>query len=397
MNDPAAELPPPPALREIAGVEKSIVVRATPVAPKHGEQTVARRRDGSLWLLWSEFLRTDLLPAAERPPDSPLRRHPTGDDGYARISGCESNDEGRTWSMPRVVVDDRDALVNCISPGLARMRDGRLLVAYSWRSGGNGRDNYGNCAKMVRVSADEGRTWSQRTRITPAGTDYHTGCHDRAWTLSSGRTIVQCHTILPPGVARPGAAHRRTCMGTYYAFTDDHGATWRRSAVLLDPIAGVGGRLEEACLAERTDGSLVQFIRSWHGQSFRCESTDGGATWSEPVPSGVFSALAPSWVGRVPDSADLLMLWNPTWNPDAPIAGRRTVLAAAVSRDGGRTWGLPKALETHCDQWAEYPGVTWTRNGDALVHYRVFSHNRQRCDLVQARVPVRWFYDDTDR
>jgi sialidase-1 len=397
MNETSTALPPPPLLREIHGVEKSLVVTASPVAPKHGEQTVVRRRDGSLWLLWSEFLRTDLLPEGERPPASPLRRSPTGDDGYARISGMESHDEGRTWSPPRVVIDDRDALVNCISPGLARLRDGRLLVAYSWRSGGNGRDNYGNCAKMVRQSSDEGRTWSERARITPEGTEYHTGCHDRAWTLSSGRTVVQCHTIFPPGVARPGPAHRRTCMGTYYAFTDDGGATWRRSAVLLDPIAGHGGRFEEACLAERADGSLVQFIRSWHGQSFRAESTDGGASWSPPVPSGVFSALAPSWVGRVPDSPHLLMLWNPTWNPDEPIAGRRTVLAAAISRDGGLSWGLPKALETHPDQWAEYPGVTWTGEGDALVHYRVFSRDRRRCDLVQARVPVRWFYDDSDR
>jgi Neuraminidase (sialidase) len=383
-------LPAPPTLRAIPGIEKSIVVAATPMAPKHGEQTVIHLKDGKLLLLWSEFLRTDLMPAAERPPESPLRRTPTGDDGYARISGITSADGGRTWSRPRVVIDDRDALINNISPGLTRLKDGRLLVAYSWRSGGNGRDNYGNCAKMIRISADEGLTWSERTRITPDDSNYHTGCHDRAYTLDDGRVIVQCHTILPPGVAQPGPGYKATCMGTYFAYSDDHGRTWRRSEVTLDPIAGRGGRFEEASLVQRSDGSLLQIIRNWHGQSFMAESSDRGATWSAPRPSGIFSALAPSLVVRLPNSSDLLMVWNPTWNPDLSIAGQRTVLACAVSRDGGHTWGLPKALESSAEQWAEYPGVTFVGD-EALVHYRVFNRDRKRCDLVQARVPIAWF------
>lgn len=384
----------PPTLREIPGIEKSFVVTATPAAPKHGEQSVVRLKDGSLLLLWSEFLREDLMPENERPPTSPLRRDPTGDDGYARISGKTSSDDGRNWSEPFVVVDDRDALVNCISPSLTRMADGRILLAYSWRSGGNGAENYGNCAKMVRISADEGKTWSERIRITPDNADYHTGCHDRAWTLASGRVIVQCHTIFPPRLAQPGADYRRTTMGTYYAYSDDHGTTWQRTEVMMDPIAGYGGRFEEACLAQRADGSLIQFIRNWRGQSFVSESFDEGANWSAPVPSGVFSALAPSYITRIPGTDDLLMVWNPTWNPDARIAGQRTVLACAVSKDGGKTWSPPKALETNPDQWSEYPGVTFV--GDhALVHYRIFPTDRKRCDLVQARVPISWFYSDT--
>jgi len=385
----------PPKLRDIPGIEKTIVVLATPAAPKHGEQSVVRLKDGRLFLLWSEFVREDLMPAAERPPPSPLRRDPTGDDGYARISGKTSADGGRTWSAPWVVVDDKDALVNCISPSITRMADGRILLAYSWRSGGNGATNYGNCAKMVRISADEGKTWSDRIQITPNDTDYHTGCHDRAWTLDNGRVIVQCHTIFPPGVAQPaGPGLQRTCMGTYYAYSDDNGKTWKRTEVMKDPIAGFGGRFEEACLAQRADGSLIQFIRNWRGQSFVSESNDRGSTWSTPKPSGVFSAMAPTYITRMPKSSDLLMIWNPTWNPDIGIAGMRTVLTCAITKDGGKTWGLPKALEADRDLWSEYAGVTF--DGDhALVFYRVHPTDPKRCDLVQARVPISWFYDNT--
>lgn len=386
----AAELPSGlPKMRAIPGVEKSIIVTATPVAPKHGEQTVIHLKDGRLLLLWSEFLRTDLMPAAERPADSPLRRDPTGDDGYARISGMTSADGGRTWSKPVVVVDDKDALVNCISPGLTRMKDGRLLLAYSWRSGGNGAANYGNCAKMVRISADEGNTWSARTRITPDNTEYHTGCADRAYTLENGRVIVQCHTIFPPDKSRPtGGAE--THMGTYYAFSDDNGATWKRSAVQTDPLRG---RFEEASLVERTDGSLLQVIRSRNGQSFYSESTDGGSTWTTPRPSGVVTSLAPTLIKRMPNSSDLLLIWNPNFNPDDRLLGKRSRLLGAISKDGGHTWGLPKALETDDGFHFEYPSVTFDRDG-ALIHYRVFPADRSRCDLVQARVPVSWFYDD---
>ena len=378
-----------PKLRDIPGIEKMIVVTATPAAPKHGEQTVIRLKDGRLLLLWSEFLREDLMPAAERPPASPLRRNPTGDDGYARISGMISDNNGRSWSKPWVVVDDKDALVNCISPGLTRMADGRLLLAYSWRSGGNAAQNYGNCMKVVRISSDEGATWSERIRITPDNTEYHTGCHDRSYTLTSGRVIVQCHTIFPPKQNYHGDA--LASMGTYFAYSDDHGQSWQRTAVQTDPLRG---RFEEASLVERLDGSLLQVIRSRNGQSFYSESTDDGSTWTTPRPSGVVTSLAPTLIKRMPNSSDLLLIWNPNFNPDDRLLGKRSRLLFAISKDGGQTWGLPKALETDDNFHFEYPSVTFDRDS-ALIHYRVFPADRSRCDLAQARVPVTWFYDNT--
>ena len=145
-------------------------------------------------------------------------------------------------------------------------------------------------------------------------------------------------------------------------------------------------------MVQRSDGSLLQYIRNWHGQSFVSESFDRGTSWSAPKPSGVISALAPTYLTRIPGTEDLLMIWNPTWNPGERISGHRTPLACAISRDGGKTWGLPKALETNSEYWWEYPGVTF-HGQHALIHYRAFPMDRKRCDLVQARVPISWFYD----
>jgi hypothetical protein len=79
-----------------------------------------------------------------------------------------------------------------------------------------------------------------------------------------------------------------------------------------------------------------------------------------------------------------------------PLGGHATSrcpLLCALSKDGGRTWGLPRVLENDINyEWA-YPGVVF--NGDtALVHYfrsPVLTRGRE---LVLNRVPIKWLYAD---
>lgn len=397
-------------LRSDDGLERQVVRPLSAVNPKNTEGTGIVLRDGSLLLLWTEFLDVDRMPAGQRPPFSPLRRGPRTDDGYARISGILSRDGGRTWSGPRVYADDADAKVNTMSPALARLQDGRLMLAYSWRSGGNHPDNYGPCARRVRFSSDEGATWSDPVRITPDDGTYHTGCHDRAWVLPSGRILVQCHTntLIPAAEARDLTGARRYRKTVYLAYSDDAGRTWQNTGRLTEKVE-VG--LNESCLAPRPDGSLVMYLRSWRGHAFMSESRDDGATWSEPRPSGIVAPDAPTYVTRLPNSTDLLMIWNCNFNlprhtlrvPAAegrpalelPLGGHTTSrcpLLCAVSRDGGSTWGLPKVLENDINfEWA-YPGVVFHED-TAIVHYfrsPVFDRGRE---LVVTRVPVKWLYE----
>lgn len=395
--------------------DRQIIAPITDANPKNSEGSAIALTDGSILLCWTAFLDEALMPPEERPEPSPLRRSATSDDGYARIVGSLSRDGGRTWSTPEVYVDDRDARVNTMSPSLGRLRDGRLFIAYSWRSGGNHADNYGPTARRFRVSTDEGATWSDPIRITPDDGTYHTGCHDRAWTLPSGRVLVQCHTNrLREGASTEGRFEEgafRYQKDVYIARSDDDGQTWSHSNRLTIPD---GPGLNESCLVRRSDGSLLMVLRAWNGMSCFSESDDDGATWSEPRPSGLTSPDAPSFLTRIPESDDLLMVWNP--NPNLQHShelqipagekgeSARTVrarkhavsrcpLATAISRNGGRSWENVKLLESDINyEWA-YPGVLF-HEGHALVHYFRSPALGKGRELVLRRIPVAWFYSN---
>ena len=395
-------------LKRDDGLERQLLRPFSELNPKNTEGSGIVLKDGSILLLWTEFLDENLLPAAKRPPPSPKRRGPKTDDGYARISGMISKDGGRTWSAPRVYADDADARVNTMSPAITRLQDGRLMLAYSWRSGGNHKDNYGPCARRVRFSSDEGATWSDPVRITPDDGTYHTGCHDRAWVLPSGRILVQCHTNRPRRRANGEEYYHKT---VYLAYSDDAGKSWHHSNILTED-RGVG--CNESCLVPRADGSLLMVLRTTLGRPMFSESRDDGATWTEPRPYVVTAPDAPTYLTRIPGTHDILMVWNNNFNPaathelkvpagaDGPArqvtlsrhAVTRCPLLCAVSRDGGRSWGLPRALETDINyEWA-YPGVVF--HGDyALIHYFRSPAVVRGRELMLARVPIKWLYEDT--
>lgn len=407
---PVPAVSPPPLSIMEDGLPRQLLAPLSALKPKNTEGSGVVLKDGSVLLLWTEFVDVDLLPEKERPPFSPLRKSlgksPNNDDGYARIVGSVSRDGGKTWSTPRVHADDADAKVNTMSPALARLPDGRLMLAYSWRSGGNHPDNYGPCARRVRFSSDEGTTWSEPTRITPDDGTYHTGCHDRAWVLSSGRILVQCHTNTP---AKPGGKYLDQ-KHVYIAYSDDAGRTWKQSNRLTEPVAR---GLNESCLVPRADGSLLMVLRSWRGYSYLSESTDEGATWSTPRPSGITVPDAPTYLKRIPGTEDVLMIWNCNFNTrprhelylpagdsqPARVVGvvshavSRCPLLCAISRDGGRTWSPPKVLEADINyEWA-YPGVVFHED-TALIHYYRAPMIERRRELMLTRVPIKWLYED---
>jgi hypothetical protein len=71
------------------------------------------------------------------------------DNAPARIAGIHSDDQGRTWSAPRTVVENAGG-ENVMSVSLLRLQSGRLALFYLIKN------NWLDCRPYIRLSADEG-------------------------------------------------------------------------------------------------------------------------------------------------------------------------------------------------------------------------------------------------
>jgi sialidase-1 len=144
---------------------------------------------------------------------------------------------------------------------------------------------------------------------------------------------------------------------------------------LGDPDEGARRRnvAERVLVLEGTaDGRVLMVMRSQFWSLFMAGSEDGGITWSKPQASGLSipeSCLEPA---RIPSTGDLVaLLNNAPYDPAFDHYGKRTPLSAAVSHDGGRTWGLPRDIESDPRRAFSNPGCRFLRG--ALFNSTTFS------------------------
>lgn len=319
-----------------------VVAPVGPNNPRNSEAAIVRLADGSLLLGWTEFYAGD-----------------AADHGPARIVGKRSRDGGRSWDEKRTLVEN-DGGCNVMEVNFLRLGDGRLALFYCQKN-----SESGDCRAMMRASRDEGRTFVEPRQISPAGK--YTGLtNGRSLRLRSGRVLLE---------AWEGG-------DSFCYLSDDDGRTWRESR-RMRPDGG--GSWEPACI-ELKDGRALMLMRTALGGQYQSLSTDGGESWSKPIPTTLAGTAAPVALSRTPQG-DLLAVWN--HNPATADAQNRNrnPLATAISRDEGRTWERFRNLEdAPGDAWA-YPAVTWV--GDqALVSY--FDY-RGGHSLRLAIVPAAWF------
>jgi len=302
----------------------------------HGWPTIARRANGELWVTWSGGRESHVCP-------------------FGQVHAMTSRDEGATWTWPRVLldsaIDDRDSGVLetakgtlivttftslAYEPYLKKASSFAELTAKGWVTKGmtpeqfarwkaaharlSDEERSSDLGEWLIRSTDGGKTWSSRlpTMVnSPHG----------PIQLRDGR-LLYAGKQLWTGDKKIGVCESL-----------DDGLTWRWLAVIPtrkddDVIRGY----HELHAVEAADGTLIAQIRNQgknlnSGETLQSESRDGGKTWSEPHPIGVWGL--PSHLLKLRDGR-LLMTYG---YRRAPYGNQ-----ARLSTDNGQTWSEPMTI-----------------------------------------------------
>jgi Neuraminidase (sialidase) len=281
----------------------------------------------------------------------------TSDHAQAHLASRESMDAGKTWSAADQLVVANEGGYNVMSVSLLRLKSGPIALFYLRKN------SLQDCRPVMRISRDEARTWSEPIECITENIGYYVLNNSRVIQLGSGRLVMP--TALHEfknGRLQPGR------IVTH--LSDDEGKTWRRAAAVLENDAtGARVNLMEPGVVELESGHLLMLIRTQLGSQYSSESKDSGDTWSAPAPSTLLSPVSPATVKKLPSTGDLLVVWNDhTGQPEANRNANpriRNPYAAALSRDGGKTWLPGKILEDQPGHGYCYTAMTFV--GDRVL------------------------------
>jgi len=282
------------------------------------------------------------------------------DHSPARIVCIHSDDQGRTWSQPVVVVENEGGN-NIMSVSLLRLASGKLAMFYLLKN------SWIDCRPRMRLSTDDGETWSEANCILDAP-GYFVMNNDRVIQTRTGRIIAPFAFHRLRG-SDPQSSKSIDFRGiAMWIYSDDDGATWQESANWWALPMRSGTGVQEPGIVELADGSLFSWCRTDQGAQQGFRSTDEGKTWTPPEPTELQSPVSPASIRRIPESDDLLALYNDHSGKFPFPKGKRSPLVAAISSDGGKTWPVRKLIEGDPDGWYCYTAIHFVGDTVLLGH-----------------------------
>ncbi|HOW71254.1 MAG TPA: sialidase family protein [Phycisphaerae bacterium] len=388
--------------RGAAGSLVSVVLAAIPAS---GQSAPATNAAGISSLtpitIYRDSKRYNSFPDVTRLPDGRLLcvfrdatfpkqiRHIEAD---ARVVGCVSEDQGRTWSKPEVIYDD-PACQN--DPSVAVLKDGRLLLTFfNWvgRSA-----EYAAAHKTHQSRKVDRGPWGEyaepggvyllwgRARDLKWDKEATHVAGDAAVLRGTSAAVLETRkgTLLMPIYGRSEerrVKNRRRDVGAVLRSVDG-GKTWGNEIVIAeDPGRTID--MGEPALAQAANGDIVALLRTANAEDhlFITRSADDGMTWSTIAQTGLIGH--PAALQLLPDGR-LLIVYG---YRHAPFGVR-----GCISMDDGKTWYPSKVFTiaaTGVQTDLGYPSVCLTNDNHAVVAYYMNGRDTKDRWIECKRIPL---------
>lgn len=328
---------------EVPGNRTVLTLAPTPDGPRNSEGAFATLRSGRIIFCYTAYYGGK-----------------GSDHDPARIAQIHSDDQGLTWSAPKTIVEN-EGRYNVMSVSLLRSASGRLHLVYLVKN------DWLDCRPYLRTSEDDGASWSAPKLILPAP-GYFVVNNDRLIQTAKGRLLLPVAFHRSRGQDPLSSRSFDARAMALWIYSDDDGQKWQEAANWWAmPVRSASG-LQEPGVVERADGSLFSWARTDAGSQYGFDSKDGGKSWSAPTPTTLASPVSPASIKRIPGSDELLAVFNDHSGRFPFPKGKRSPLVAAISKDGGATWGRPKLLEGDPDGWYCYTAIHFVGD-DVLLAY----------------------------
>lgn len=302
----------------------------------------------------------------------------------SEIAEIFSDDEGRTWSSPRVAVPTGE-YQNIMSVSLLRLSSGRIARFYAVK-----KSKLRDCHVVMSTSEDEARTWTA-PRLIHEAPGYFVLNNDRVIQTRTGRILVPLAFHRLKGAGDDWASWDSRGLTLWY-YSDDEGATWKESDNWWAlPVPSRSG-LQEPGVVELKNGEIYSWSRTDRGAQYQYWSADNGKSFSAPERSSFATPNSPLSIKRVPGSDTLLAVYNDHSGrvPAPTVSNQRAPLVISLSKDEAKTWGDPRVIESDLTGWYCYTAIHFT-NDAVLLAYVAGNREIGRLSRLRIRrVPLEW-------
>jgi hypothetical protein len=334
--DPALK---PPPINNAPGAEYGDDTRTF-----QGIPGIERAANGRLWVVWYAG-----------GPDEP------GEGAGNYVLLVTSDDDGKTWSGPRTVIDP---------PGLVRAYDPCLWhdpLDRLWLFWAQSYHLWDGRAGVWAMATDKSHRaqphWSAPRRLCDGiALNKPTALSTGEWLLPVAVWEREAMESTPPPYRHDLGALR----GANVIASDDCGRAWSFVGQAIVP----GRTFDEHMFVERRDGSLWMLVRTAYGIG-ESVSTDRGQTWGPGRGSGIPHVNSRFFIRRL-RSGRLLLVTH-----DSPDGRTRSHLVARLSDDEGQTW--QGGLTIDARQGVSYPDGVQSPEGTI---YLVYDYARQAEKMI---------------